>query len=134
MRGLISIAIRGSWKNIKRILFHSERVTSMEMRHRILTGQVKPPKTINDDMCIGCGACARICPTEAITMEDIEPIQLTEKMTKKQRPILDLVKCCFCFRCHDTCPLFRRYNRPSAIHPRGVGDYHEDIAKVLGGG
>ena len=134
MRGLISIAIRGSWKNLKRILFHSERVTSMEMRHRILSGQVKPPETVNHAMCIGCGACARICPTKAIIMEDIEPVQITEKYTKKRKPILNLEECCYCFRCHDNCPMFRRYKRPSAIHPRGVGEYYEDVAKILGGG
>lgn len=134
MRGLISIAIRGSWKNLKRIFFHSERVTSMEMRHRILTGQVTLPQTVNHAMCIGCGACSRICPTKAITMEDIEPVQLTEKYTKKRKPVLNLEECCFCFRCHDNCPIFRRYNRPAAIHPRGVGEYYEDIGKLLGGG
>lgn len=134
MRELIALAVKGAWKNVKRILFHSERITSMEMRRTILSGQVKLPETVNHAMCIGCGACSRACPTAAITMEEIVPVKLTEKMTKSKKPILDLVKCCFCFRCHDTCPLFRRYNRPAAIHPRGVGEYYEDISKVLGGG
>lgn len=134
MRGLISIALSGAFKNVKRILFHSERITSMEMRHKILTGQIELPKTVNDAMCIGCGACSRACPTKAITMVDLEkPINLTEKYVKKQKPILDLVKCCFCFRCHDTCPIFRRYNRPAAIHPRHVGEYYEDVSKLLRG-
>ncbi len=50
------------------------------------------------DVCIGCGACVNICPTEALTMtDDLDAETPTRKITKRY-------DCCiFCGNCDDNC-------------------------------
>lgn len=43
------------------------------------------------DKCTGCGACAKVCPNQAIVMKDL-------------RPVLDKTKCTFCGKCTNYCP------------------------------
>lgn len=61
---------------------------------------------LNDwEKCTGCGNCADICPTEAITMMEIPGIKPDPKKgTKNERPKLDYGRCCFCGLCVDICP------------------------------
>lgn len=47
------------------------------------------------DDCVGCGACAAVCPAEAITIND-------EGDTRVLR--VDHGLCIFCGTCQDTCP------------------------------
>ena len=58
---------------------------------------------INDwSKCIGCGTCARICPTDAIKM--VEVPELPQEFGKKpQRPVIDYGRCSFCGMCVDIC-------------------------------
>ncbi|HRX09390.1 MAG TPA: NADH-ubiquinone oxidoreductase-F iron-sulfur binding region domain-containing protein [Candidatus Limiplasma sp.] len=60
---------------------------------RCPTGQCKALKSyaIVADKCIGCGACVRKCPTNAITGE------------KKQPHVIDAAKCIKCGACKDAC-------------------------------
>jgi ferredoxin len=44
-----------------------------------------------NDKCIGCTACVRVCPTDAISGE------------RKQKHIIDLDKCIKCDACVDKC-------------------------------
>ena len=43
------------------------------------------------EKCTGCGACAKICPSQAITMKD-------------GRPVLDRKACTLCGKCENFCP------------------------------
>ena len=47
--------------------------------------------TINENKCVGCGACLKQCPQDAITGE------------KKQPHIIDPEKCIKCSACYDAC-------------------------------
>ena len=47
------------------------------------------------DECVGCGACAAVCPPKAITMTD----EGTNRVIR-----IDHGLCIFCGTCQDTCP------------------------------
>jgi len=53
---------------------------------------------INPEKCIGCAACARVCPPNAITFKDD---------TEEGYRILQIFlgRCIFCGRCQDVCPV-----------------------------
>jgi hydrogenase-4 component H len=60
-----------------------------------------PPKfrgrpTIDGDKCIGCGACAEVCPPRLIMITD-------EGATR--RVSMDYSRCTYCGRCQEICPV-----------------------------
>ena len=66
---------------------------------------------INDSTCIGCGACARNCPYEAIRMVEIRNEQaLFIRAEKDRKPITKATKCDLCVdqhggpACQNACP------------------------------
>ena len=56
----------------------------------ILKEDIKMAAVIAADKCVGCGACAELCPMEAITVEDVA--------------VVDADKCVSCGACTSSCP------------------------------
>lgn len=46
--------------------------------------------TVDSGLCVACGACAEVCPQDAIAIEDIS--------------VIDASKCVDCGACVDECP------------------------------
>jgi energy-converting hydrogenase B subunit L len=134
----LRVVLSGIYTNIVRVVFRSDRATSMEIRRKILSGEVRPFLTENWDGCLGCGACANICPMECITMEPIKnPVEIIPGYVKKSAPRIDSMKCIYCFQCHDNCPVTALFGLPATIHPREVlnprdlGEMTSDPTRLL---
>ena len=48
--------------------------------------------------CLGCGSCAKVCPTGVIKMVP------SDKTRLKKAPFFELSRCVFCGSCVDICP------------------------------
>ena len=132
MKDFIRVFLEGIINNSKRILFASDRVTDMEMRNKIMEGRVTPTDKVAEIPCIGCAGCCNACPTNAITMLDLdEPVEIIEGMVKTQIPILNSEKCVTCYYCHDFCPLYALFGKAGTIHPNDVGDVKLDVGELL---
>lgn len=132
MKNLIKIMLEGAFGNFKKIFFASNRVTDMEMREAILGGKIKPKNKVATNACIGCSGCANVCPTNAVTMVDLdEPELLMDGWTKTQVPNLNSEKCVFCYHCHDFCPVYALFGEKATIHPNDVGEVEINLEENM---
>lgn len=56
---------------------------------------------IDDDTCIGCGKCAKVCPVDAIHLHPAQPSQQAPK--RKKSAVVDAQMCIGCGVCHRQC-------------------------------
>jgi len=132
MKNLVRIVLEGTYTNIMRVLFATDRVTDMELRNKILEGRIVPTDKVAEIACIGCAGCKNVCPTSAIEMVKLdEPVELMEGLVKEEKPVLDSLKCVNCYHCHDFCPLYALFGEAGTIHPNDVGDVNPDIKELL---
>ena len=60
---------------------------------------------IDQDLCIGCQRCARVCPVEVIEMVPLTEEEKAKRTDKKRvKPVFHLAGCIFCGECEDVCP------------------------------
>ncbi|MGC8571968.1 MAG: 4Fe-4S dicluster domain-containing protein [Candidatus Micrarchaeia archaeon] len=84
-----------------------KKPTTVEFpEHReILTDNYRCIHKLDMNTCINCGACARICPNQTITMVDAEAdTAFKPHGTTKQFPEINLERCLFCALCEEVCP------------------------------
>lgn len=62
-----------------------------EWCHNPETQRYEKEMQCDTEKCVGCGACAKVCPNGAVTMKD-------------GKPVLDKEKCEFCGKCEIYCP------------------------------
>ena len=78
-----------------------------------LPGRYRGMIVHDNEACIGCGLCSRVCPAAAIEMvEDPEKRPLGKDRVRKQKPLFYLDRCLRCAQCEESCP-------KSAIHLEG---------------
>jgi formate hydrogenlyase subunit 6/NADH:ubiquinone oxidoreductase subunit I len=59
----------------------------------------------SNEVCIGCGICAKFCPSEAIELvDDPEQKPLGKGRVRKRVPIFFLDRCMRCAQCEELCP------------------------------
>jgi len=77
-------------------------VSAISLVNRGLGKEVSPPFHIASDVCIQCGTCVLVCPTGAITLDDIGG---GERSAHASTSEFETVHCRVCAH-HDTTPAF----------------------------
>jgi len=126
--GFVSLlkGLQVTFRNLRRkpvTLQYPDELPVLAPRYRGVHGLTVDPETGLEN-CIGCQACARICPDQLITMtlekREGHPGRYPVKF------YIDLNPCCFCGLCVEVCPTpMKALIMTSNFHM--VSDQHKDL-------
>jgi len=69
-----------------------------------ISGEKGKMHRIDQDLCMNCGACGRICVKEAVI--DSHGIKVARiKRSQWPKPVIELAQCYSCGNCADVCPV-----------------------------
>jgi NADH-quinone oxidoreductase chain I len=124
LRGL-KVTLINQMKPHTTIEYPRERPVLRE-RFRGLPRLRNHPET-GEELCIACGQCATICPTECITVEAEKKASGKGKQPKSF--VIDYERCCVCGFCAEICP-----TKPETAiymsHDYELASYERDIFKT----
>jgi formate hydrogenlyase subunit 6/NADH:ubiquinone oxidoreductase subunit I len=99
---------------VKKIFQRKSRRNSIHTQSSIepeLSSNFRGQPLVDVTLCIGCGTCARECPSKSITLVEFEG---------KKHPMFHLDSCLFCYQCAESCP--KKAIIPSALFELATTD------------
>ena len=84
-----------------------------------ISGIPKQRHVVNEKRCVGCGVCGRVCPKGAILDNDQKPCAMVPR-TQWEKPVVDETLCSACGMCVAVC----RAEALAISAPAYQGDYH----------
>lgn len=81
-----------------RMLVHKPDTIDYPAHHAHVAEHFRGALRFEQEKCIGCKICTRVCPASAITIEKLPGEE------KKFKAIVEMDKCIFCGQCTDSCP------------------------------
>ncbi len=70
-----------------------------------ISGEKKEQHRIDPARCIECGACGRVCPAGAVTDDQGQAVPRLMPRKKWPKPVFRLAQCISCGLCQDQCPV-----------------------------
>jgi len=68
-----------------------------------ISGEKKGIHEISGNLCIECGACGRVCPKGSVLDSAGTPVE-KQKRNEWPRPVIDISLCFACENCVEACP------------------------------
>jgi len=101
--------LQGMWLTFKYMFtktitmhYPDERWVTPE-RFRGQVALVRSPQNPDEDLCVGCCLCVRVCPSGAIDMVTSFDEQLNKKRIDDH--IINIARCIYCGMCAEVCPV-----------------------------
>ena len=121
---IVPAILKDALRTLVRALRKPATVRYPEVRVEVPEGFRGPP-WVDLSKCVGCGLCARDCPSGAIRMVGMAD-------GGRRVPVVDLARCIFCSQCSESCPKGAiRAGREFKIAVSDSGDLVRDFRPLL---
>lgn len=110
-------------KDLEKKKLALQKTNEIQLPNIVVREESKTIEALNQAYCTGCGACANVCPKNAITMKENEEGFLA--------PVIDFDKCIHCGLCRKTCPPMNQVsNRSNSETPECKAVWADDEVRL----